>query len=249
MSFLIMGSIIIYPFILFIALWLIPKVVHHKHIKRIIFVVWFLIPTWDVIIGYPIYKFLCVTQAGVHIYKTVDNVEGFYVGEDIGTYSKIPPMPYKGYKYIEYKKRENQKQPFKYYRVSWVDVNTTDQCVQLGRFYKESYVDVLSQGKCIVKEEVAENDISRWNSEIKQVKKYHQTSIYVLGISIDKVGQIQDKKINEILSEQFLVNWNVGWFYGWFLHLAGPSSGTSCGTDDSNVLELYHKTLKPKQGN
>ncbi|MDT8339100.1 MAG: hypothetical protein RQ763_07865, partial [Sulfurimonas sp.] len=94
-----MGAIAIYIAILFIALWLIPKVVQHKHIKRIIFIVWFLIPTWDVIIGYPIYKFLCATQAGVKIYKTVDNVEGFYVGEKRKEFE--PYEPYEGYKYID----------------------------------------------------------------------------------------------------------------------------------------------------
>jgi hypothetical protein len=44
-----------------------------------------LIPTWDIVLGYPIYKFLCWKDAGVHVYKTVGNVEGFYVGEEIKT--------------------------------------------------------------------------------------------------------------------------------------------------------------------
>ena len=41
-----------------------------------------LIPTWDFIIGYPIFLYLCKYKSGMNIYKSVENVEGFYVGEN-----------------------------------------------------------------------------------------------------------------------------------------------------------------------
>lgn len=91
-----------------------------KKAKYIATAIMVLIPTWDIVLGYPIYAFLCLSNSGVKIYQSVDNVEGFYVGEEYGTYSKIPPLPYHGYRFIDYKKRKNSKEPYKYYRVSTI---------------------------------------------------------------------------------------------------------------------------------
>lgn len=191
---MIMGAIAIYIAVLIIALWLIPKVVEHKYIRRIIFIVWFLIPTWDVIIGYPIYKFLCATQAGVKVYKTVDNVEGFYVGEQRKEYEPI--KPYEGYKYVDYKeidffkptgKKYGTYWTGKYYRSYWVDNNTSELCVHYGERKFGAYADAYRSGKCIVKEEIDEGDVSELWLEKRKVEhyKFFYFNVYSVEITIE----------------------------------------------------------------
>jgi len=226
-----------------------------KKAKYIATAIMVLIPTWDVILGFPIYAYLCATKAGVHIYKTVDNVEGFYVGEkDI---ANQPYEPYKGYKYIEYQEVKDQKPTGKYYRSYWVnyfkDRSESQYCVYPR--YQNSpthpYTKAFSEGKCIVKKEISEGEVSRWstvwNSNTNKIKNYYLVKIYGLGISVKKVGQIQDRSVKKILSEQFSVDWNKGWLLGFLSSIeTGHPKIKFCGIDYSNVFELEHKTLKPK---
>lgn len=246
-----MGAIAIYIAILFIALWLLPKVIKIRHIKRVIFIVWFLIPTWDVIIGYPIYKFLCATQAGVKIYKTVDNVEGFYVGEwSKDGYRKVPPLPYQGYKFLDYKEVEKNKPTGKYFRTSWVDANTTQECIQIGSFDKERYSDVLGQGKCLVKEEIAESEVSELWSQKRKVEHYLLFYLNIYSVEIT----IEDRKNHEkyfIVQDYFV---DDSWVTGALNFVSGNKFKSNCFEDiivstssgfiisDKFVLE----TLQPK---
>ena len=71
---------------IFLAKFIVTKVYEKtKSLKKkyIALAIVILIPTWDAILGLPIYLYLCKYHAGVKIYQTVDNVEGFYVGEEI----------------------------------------------------------------------------------------------------------------------------------------------------------------------
>ena len=83
--------------------------------KRIALAVMILIPTWDIIIGYPIFWYLCTFESGMKIYKTVDNVEGFYVGDKRGKYEPISPR--KGFRYVDYRDDRDDN----YYRSYWFD--------------------------------------------------------------------------------------------------------------------------------
>ncbi len=211
-----------------------------KKAKNIALAIMILIPTWDIIIGYPIYKYLCLTKAGVHIYKTVDNVEGFYIGVKSKDYE--PYEPYKGYKYVDYK------QDGKYYRSYWADYfydrEVASMCVYPLRPYSE-YAKVFKTGRCIVKKEIPEEDVSQWDTSWNK-KEY--TKIFPLNLKIVKVGLIKDSITNKILSEQFTIDWNGGWAYGFLSSIeTGHSANIFCGIDYSNVFELEYKTLKPKK--
>ena len=107
-------TIVIYILISIFIIQMVYKKFNTKKSKYIATVIMILIPTWDVIIGYPIYKLLCWNSAGIHIYKTVDNVEGFYVGEKNIAYE--PHEAYDGYKYIDYKEMHFSTPTGKYYR-------------------------------------------------------------------------------------------------------------------------------------
>lgn len=68
---------------IFLSKFIVTKVYKAYGVKKanIALAIMILIPTWDVILGFPIYAYLCMTQSGTKIYKTVDNVEGFYIGD------------------------------------------------------------------------------------------------------------------------------------------------------------------------
>ena len=177
-----------------------------KKAKNIALAIMILIPTWDIILGYPIYKYLCWTKAGVHIYKTIDNVEGFYVGEDIGTYSKVPPLPYKSYNFIEYKKRKKYDKPYKYYKVFWVDANTTKNCINIGNASNYYNLDLYKHGKCIVKKEIPKSEVTAlWEISKKEIHDYHLlylkiTSVYVEVIdprTKDKYFTVKDYMVDK----------------------------------------------------
>ena len=224
---------------IFLAKFIIGKMKTNKA-KNIALAILILIPTWDIILGYPIYKYLCWTQAGVHIYKTVNNVEGFYIGEESKRYE--PYEPYKGYKYVDYKEKESGK----YYRSYWVDNNTSKDCVPIGKAKYGDYAKAFHLGKCIVKKEIPESEVSRW--DISWNKKEY-TKVFPLNLKIVKVGLIKDSITNETLSEQFTIDWNGGWVYGILSSIErGHSENIFCGIDYSNVFELEYKTLKPKKG-
>lgn len=217
-----MGAVALYIAFLFIALWLLPKVIKIRHIKRIIFIVWFLIPTWDVIIGYPIYKFLCATQAGVKIYKTVDNVEGFYVGEQSKKFE--PREPYEGYRYVDYKEKESSK----YYRSYWIDNNISELCVPIGddkwTHNSELYSKHFKSGKCIVKEEIDEREVSELWSQKRKVERYLFFYLNIYSVEIT----IEDRKNHEkyfIVQDYFVDN---SWITGALNFVSGTKHSIDC---------------------
>ncbi len=74
--------------------------------KRIAIAIFILIPTWDVILGYPIYWYLCATQSGAKIYKTVDNVNDICVGELLKNNNSMEPS-YRCCEFISYQYNQN----------------------------------------------------------------------------------------------------------------------------------------------
>lgn len=69
-----------------------------RKLKWVAVAVFVLIPTGDSAVGYVYFRYLCATEAGNKIYKTAENVEGFYGGmffADTDGFTKY------GYKYFE----------------------------------------------------------------------------------------------------------------------------------------------------
>ena len=186
-----MGVFLAYILFSLFVVWMAYKVFKTKKAIFIALIVMILIPTWDVIIGKPIYNYLCKNKAGVHIYKTVDNVEGFYIGEKSKRYE--PYEPYKGYKYVDYKEKESGK----YYRSYWVDNNTSKDCVPIGddAWSKDGklYSWWFHHGKCIVKKEIPEGEVSSLWEIKKEVRHYN-----IFYLNVDKVKfTILDRKTKE----------------------------------------------------
>ncbi len=231
---------------IFLAKFIINKthtIYKTKKAKNIALAIMILIPTWDVILGFPIYAYLCMFESGTKIYKTVDNVEGFYVGEKDSKFE--PHEPYKGYKYIDYREMNHYKPTGKYYRSYWIDSNTSEICIK-PRYpdspYNE-YTKAYKSGKCIVKKEINESEVSRW--EFVRYKIRSEKNIPI--INIDKVSSFKfiDRKNKIIIGELIQYSWAGGWIN----KLAGYLfSGYGCsGIGNLKYEDIYMKILKPKK--
>lgn len=241
-----LGFLIIAPFILY---WLLAKFVIKKvykqtqslNKKRIVTAIFILIPTWDIILGFPIYWYLCATQSGVKIYKTIDNVEGFYVGEN--HYGGSILLPYEGYRFIDYQDENNSK----YYRNSWLDNNASHECVSYLGAQSYDYTQAFKSGKCIVKKELKKTEVSQW-----EVKQYYPgtTKQIVPVLSLNKFYEIQiyDRRTKQQLGEIINCSWKGGWVHGIISSIeTGSSNYFACSNFYIND-EFMTSILKPKKG-
>lgn len=203
--------------------------------------IFFLIPTWDLILGYPIYWYLCKHEAGIKIYKSVDNVEGFYVGKQDGT---LPVEPYQDYRFIDYHDKEDGK----YYRNSWLDSNTSDLCVPVGIYRYSNYAEAFAKGKCIAKEEIQESEVSRWEVAYITDKKINIIPILALHKRIEI--EIINRNNGKVIAEAIDCNFGQGWIIGLLSsNVIGNRSWESCmGYDYSYHDILIKKTLIPVGG-
>lgn len=234
---------------IFLSKFIVTKVYKSYGVKKanIALAIMILIPTWDVILGFPVYAYLCFFEAGPKIYKTVDNVEGFYVGEQDIRHQ--PYEPYEGYKYIDYKETAFGKPTEKYYRSYWVDYykdkNTSNLCVspRHPNYSSDPYTKAFNEGKCIVKKEIAGGEISRWEEKFKKELIYE---IPILRFKIFRKMQYLDNKTKEIMAIGNGVWWQGGWLYGIFSSIEVGSGGTSC-NGDLDYTKLEKEVLKPKK--
>lgn len=174
-----------------------------------------LIPTWDVILGFPIYAYLCLFKSGVKIYKTVDDVEGFYVGER--SIKHEPIEPYKGYKFIDYKETKYQEPTGKYYRSYWVDYFKDKDMAKLcvhppyPKNKEHRYTKAFNSGKCIVKEEITEEEVSRWEYDTN--RNIHKVVVPIVKIEKTVVA-IRDRNQNQNIAENIRYNIDQNWVIG-----------------------------------
>lgn len=241
---------------IFLSKFIVTKVYKSYGVKKanIALAIMILIPTWDVIFGFPIYAYLCLFEAGPKIYKTVDNVEGFYVGEK--DLSSQPIEPYKGYKYIDYKETAFGRSTGKYYRSYWVDYyedrNASTLCVypQHPNSSLDPYTKAFNEGKCIVKKEITEGEISRW-----ELEQYHTgtTKCIVPVLDVNKFYEMQIKDLNtqKYVGQVVNYSWKAGWIYGFFSSIeTGSSHYVTSFKFRINDEKLFIQTiLKPKKGN
>ncbi|PHQ88537.1 MAG: hypothetical protein COB42_08635 [Sulfurimonas sp.] len=217
-----------------------------KKSKYIAIAIMVLIPTWDVILGFPVFAYLCVFESGTKIYKSVDNVEGFYVGDRDSKFE--PHEPYKGYKYIEYKEMNYYKPTEKYYRSYWLDNNTSILCINPNpKLPNSAYSHKFRSGKCIAKEEISRDLLSRW--EVGWANE--ESKVVILGISFIKGNIIQDINTNNILAEDYKVRWSGGWINSLIsgipnARLKFTSHSVSCNFRNIGT-NIINQTLKTKK--
>lgn len=179
-----------------------------KKAKYIAIAIMILIPTWDVVLGYPIYKYLCLTKSGVKIYKTIDNVEGFYIGEVSN--NDYPQIPYKDYIYVDYKDKTNGK----YYRNSWNDNNTSENCIGIGKYIYSDYAKEFKNGKCIIKNEINENEVTNlWKISNIDIKHYNIMYLKISSINIEVINPLTKEKYftaqDYIVDKSWITSMNI----------------------------------------
>lgn len=234
---------------IFLSKFIVTKVYKSYGVKKanIALAIMILIPTWDVILGFPIYAYLCLFEAGPKIYKTVDNVEGFYVGkQDI---RHQPYEPYEGYKYIDYKETAFGRSTGKYYRSYWVDYFKNAEMAKMCVYPPHPnntnypYTKAFNEGKCIVKKEIAEGEVSRWAYSFEPENIF---KIPILKLEVSRELQYVDRQTKEIMATTNGIWWQGGWLYGIFSSIEVNSGGTSC-DGDIDYIDLKQEVLEPKK--
>ncbi|PHQ88539.1 MAG: hypothetical protein COB42_08645 [Sulfurimonas sp.] len=221
-----------------------------KKSKYIAIAIMVLIPTWDVVLGFPVFAYLCVFESETKIYKSVDNVEGFYIGKYESNNDKYNPLePYKGYKYIEYQETNNKKITGKYFRNYWLDNNTSTLCVNpKPKLPNSAYTHKFRSGKCIAKEEISRDLLSRWEVD----GFYKKIELVFLGILFTEASLIRDRFSGETLLKDYSARWSGGWVNSLIsgiptasLRFTGHS--VSCSFKNLGSRERLNKTLKTKK--
>jgi len=208
--------------------------------KWIAIAVFWLIPTWDIILGYPIYLYLCHFKAGVKIYRTVDNVEGIYVGEKNAYMSAYNLYPgFERYRYIDYK---DQNTP-KYFRLYWLENNTDKNCLPTNHKY-DWYADVLKTGRCIARKEIPEEQVSRWGYFHDSFN--NEDLLGILNFTRENTIVAKDIRTGERLGETICYAWEVGWLNrSLFLLVVGTEGAVGCfPVRDSDILYKVFKPIK-----
>lgn len=233
------GLLVLFGAAIYLLIGLLVIVLVAKSTKgRIIgIVILALIPTWDVIIGYPTFWYLCKFRSGVKIYKTVENVEGFYVGG--WDKRSTPRMPDKSYKYTDYKIEGTDQ----YYRSYWLDDTASEDCYKPKKEDEYKYKDTFHQEvPCFAvlplqPEEVSRYEVHRFDEGEKilpfmQLKKYRRQ-------------KIADRYVSKTLAEDIGFFWNRGWLRATLLNVSG-SKGILCpyGIDSKTMIT---DTLKPSK--
>ncbi len=203
--------------------------------KRLVIALFVFLPTWDVIIGYPIYWYLCKFRSGVEIYKSVDNIKGFYVGEKLSKWSPLIPMD--GYQYVDYKLKYSKE----YFRNRWLENNTDNRCHKpTGQFAPREYKEAFENGRCLIVEPVDFKNISQY--EVRTPFKRYSQILPILKIEKIVARLVIDRESKKELSKLVYFRWNQGWVYSTFLAVSG-SPWTSC-SDNGGVENIVSKTLK-----
>lgn len=81
------------------AAWFIVKALSSKKAKYTVIAIFVLIPTWDIVPGWLYLQYLCKTEGGVKVYKSVEGVEGFF-DKSQNMLGRDAVMEY-GYKFME----------------------------------------------------------------------------------------------------------------------------------------------------
>ncbi|MDT8338674.1 MAG: hypothetical protein RQ763_05720, partial [Sulfurimonas sp.] len=144
----------------------------------------------------------------------------------------------------------------KYYRSYWLDNNTSELCVPIGddkwTHNSELYSQHFKSGKCIVKEEIAESEVSRWEV-YNSYWTNRKTLIPILSFKKDELVYIKDRTDHKKIGQIIDYWWKNGWFIGYFLtgwSVNFEPQGVHCIYDPYKSQEIekqfLFQTLKPK---
>ena len=245
--------------------------------KKIAIAFFLILPISDVIVGYPVYKYYCYTQSGEKIFRTVDNVDGVYIGTRSGKHQSVSPVVeaeryiYKedgileyleGYKYTDYKEQESGK----YYRHSWLDNNRSEKCIvpEDPNNKMNVYANAYAKGRCITKQEINESEVSRYSlvydnnvkDDVRILWDIRWGSSSSLIVPILGIGKYHEKHIYDRLGKSYLVeqtdfSWNQGVVSSMLTSIVtgNPKRTTSCEYTATPLEQILKPSKRIKNGN
>jgi len=216
---------------------LIMKRMPSRKARYIVAAIFILIPTWDMIPSWLYLEYLCKTEGGLKIYKTVDNVEGFYIKDADANSVKRQLIP--NYKFQIWGKGQ------------WLDgityepnsylVNPKDtyKFVETGRngTYYRYY---LGNDEKVIEEKVIEEKVESLSSKYSLEGGWSNEVM-----NIDKLQyKIIDSETKDVLAT--LTSYSS--YTGWLQRALSPVAGKSLSCDSLVIFDvLYFSTLKPVQ--
>ncbi|NDY43561.1 hypothetical protein G3N55_12020 [Dissulfurirhabdus thermomarina] len=218
--------------------------------KRIAIAIFLLIPTWDVILGYPVYWYLCHFKAGVKIYRTVDNVEGIYVGRNDYVLLRRDMIPrrdgspglYSRYQFVDmYDERAK-----KYYRLYPVKTHADPNCMDPGEYKYGTYAAYYNTGRCIARKEIPEEQVSRWGYLHYPLK--HPVRLFKFPhVIMDKPFKAIDRESGAIMAEATNYSWLPGWLMTFLTSIeSGPHWIRCMQVADPKFYTLQYVIFKPQ---
>jgi hypothetical protein len=204
------------------------------------FIIMFLIPTWDIILGYPVFSFFCTYKSGAYTYKSAAHIEGFYIG--VQSKWAEPVHPFDGYKYVDYQSESKGLGSGNYFRSYWADNNTSELCVSVRHQYGD-YGKAFQEGRCIIKEPLHVTQVSRYFYDTNNYWK-QEYSIPLIRLHRVYGNKIIDRSNNEVIAEIK----EYKWFFSWIPIVIGYGSpgmmSKNCFLDRNDNQEIEYQWLR-----
>lgn len=184
--------------------------------KWLVFAIFILIPTWDIIPGKIALARLCEQEGGIKIYRSVDGVEGF--------------LSLDGKVYEEH---------FKRYGYKYVEVAREKRDPRTGESVGAEYARVTVGNDGRLKEEPIERPLSRY--AYREAPRLGEGRMR-FGI-VRNVDSILDTRTNESLATRTEIYWRGNWLQRYASPILG--AGGYCDKDRSEYMRFYVETLRP----
>ncbi len=255
MSFFVLIGLFLYTIIAYYSCKAIWKKTRSKKVLALWIAAFVLIATWDNIIGEITYFYLCKTQGGVRIYKTVDGVEGYFDADGkYGFFVSGEDLLKGTYKYIEVEvtepkvEQESTSRPFKKGRYRFtIEKAGSKKCEFFYRDMQErpgSDFKKYPKEYCLAVEKVDEFKSRYAYSYLEKTDSHYQYPL----VHIRKLeSRAWDMSTGEILGTATSFQYYGGWMLA--EHLDG---GAIKKCPYNNVIEsaamhqnLLHQTLMP----
>lgn len=223
----------------------VAKKTNKKFIKFITIFILIFVAVGDNILGEAVFYYLCKTESGKKIYKTVENVEGFYVENYTNGIFPLMTFLFEGkYKFIEAKVDTPKEGLFAdsagYYRFNLSDLNDNN-CHAFNEWKSEVmkrkvnfYEKFTSRSECI-----ASNKIDTPQSSYSIIYYEEKNILPFLFISRTKT------KIKNILTDEIIGEANEYYYSGgWILQLffGGVGHTKSCPESKPTKNKKYFQT-------
>jgi len=237
-----MGAVIILFFVLYLciatpAYRYVCKKTENKRLRTLTIIILLLLPTWDNILGLSAFSYLCITQGGQSIYKTVENAEGYFDTRGVYGYIDEYPDVIEGkYKFVEVEvKRDLDKEvqerrlsygreplrltngKYRYYLAKAGSPHCAYYYKDKARFGKhDPYYGIFPEGYCMATEKI-DSFKSRYTYRYRLDRDSKTYLPWILNI-VKQETSVRDMQTGEVLGIARSFYYWGGWIAAWLFH-------------------------------